>query len=207
VRLKDFEELHRDAALIALDKPSGLLAVPGRGPDKADCLAARVQRRYPGAKVVHRLDRDTSGVMVMALTRQAERSLARQFQTRRVAKRYVAIVAGRVADDAGRIDLPLRKDMTRRYVHLVDRQRGKPAVTDYHVIDRLADRTRLALSPVTGRSHQLRVHLRAIGHPILGDRLYGDGASAARLMLHAERLELTHPTTGEAMALAAPCPF
>lgn len=205
--MNDYDELHRDSALIALDKPSGLLAVPGRGPDKADCLAVRVQRWHPAAKVVHRLDRDTSGVMVMALTRQAERSLARQFQTRRVAKRYVAVVAGRVADDAGRIDLPLRKDMTRRYVHLVDHRQGKPAVTDYRVIDRLADRTRLELTPITGRSHQLRVHLRAIGHPILGDPLYGDAASAARLMLHAERLELTHPTTGEATAFAAPRPF
>jgi len=205
--LKDFEQIHCDSALIALDKPSGLLAVPGRGPDKADCLATRVQRLYPDARVVHRLDRDTSGVMVMALTRQAERSLARQFQTRRVAKRYIAVVAGGVAEDRGRIDLPLRKDMTRKYVHIVDHARGKPAVTDYRVIDRLADRTRLELAPLTGRSHQLRVHLRAIGHPILGDPLYGDADAAPRLMLHAQRLELTHPTTGEAIAFAAPRPF
>lgn len=205
--MPDYTIVHLDEALIALDKPSGLLAVPGRGPDKADCLAARVRRDFPAAKVVHRLDRDTSGIMVMALTRQAERSLARQFQTRRIAKRYIAVAAGRFADDSGTIDLPLRKDMTRPYVHMVDHEHGKPAVSDYTVIERDTDRTRLLLEPRTGRSHQLRVHLRERGHPILGDPLYGDATAADRLMLHAHRLELAHPMTGDRLMLVSDCPF
>ena len=205
--MPDYQVIHADGALLALDKPSGLLAVPGLGADKADCLAARVRLDYPEARVVHRLDRDTSGVMVMALGRDAERRLARQFQGRTVEKLYEAVVAGRVAGDRGRIDLPLRKDLEQRFRHRVDPERGKPAVTDWRVLERHADRTRLALQPRTGRSHQLRVHLRAIGHPILGDPLYGDASAAPRLMLHAAEITLDHTTEGRRMSFASPCPF
>jgi tRNA pseudouridine32 synthase/23S rRNA pseudouridine746 synthase len=205
--LPDLNVIHRDAAILVADKPSGLLAVPGRGADKADCLAARVQNVAPTAKVVHRLDRDTSGAMVFALSREAERSLARQFQTRRVAKRYVAVVSGVVAGEQGEVDLPLRKDLDRKFVHIVDEQRGKEAITRYTVIERQGDRTRLLLEPLTGRSHQLRVHMQALGHPILGDPLYGRACSGQRLMLHAERITFEHPVTAERLSFAAPCPF
>ena len=199
--------ISEDSAILVVAKPTGLLAVPGRGADKADCLARRVQAKYPSARVVHRLDRDTSGVMVLALTRAAERSLARQFQTRRVGKRYIAVVAGVVADDRGQIALPLRKDMERKYVHIVDRQQGREAVTRFAVIERQGNRTRVLLEPLTGRSHQLRVHMQAMGHPICGDPLYGDARSAPRLMLHAESIAFQHPATGEAVSYTSACPF
>lgn len=205
--MPDLNVIHHDAAILVADKPSGLLAVPGRGADKADCLAARVQNVAPTAKVVHRLDRDTSGVMVFALSREAERSLARHFQTRRVAKRYIAVVSGVVAAEQGEVDLPLRKDLDRKFVHIVDEQHGKEAITRYTVIERQADRTRLLLKPLTGRSHQLRVHMQALGHPILGDPLYGQRCSGPRLMLHAQRITFEHPVTAERVSFVSPCPF
>ncbi len=209
--------LHRDAWLIAVDKPSGLLAVPGRGADKADCVLARAAAALaeeagaaadaPRPLVVHRLDRDTSGVMIFGLDPATQRALSGAFAGRRVAKRYLAVVRGRVDPDTGCIDAPIRKDMTRKYVHIVDPQHGKPARTRWRVLDRQADRTRLELTPTTGRSHQLRVHLAHLGHPVLGDPLYGDAGAAARLMLHAASLQLDHPHTGRPLELASPCPF
>jgi len=184
--------------------------VPGIGPDKQDCLAARVRGPFPGARIVHRLDRDTSGVIVMALDAEAHRQLSIQFQERQAGKTYIAVVHGIVADDAGEIDLPIRKDRDHPPLQIVDRERGRPSVTRWRIVERLADRTRLELTPLTGRSHQLRIHLREIGHPILGDVLYAPAevrALADRLLLHAHRLAIVHPGTAAPMTFTAPCPF
>lgn len=202
--------LFRDERLIVLDKPTGLLSVPGIGPEKADCLAARVAAVHAGARIVHRLDRDTSGVIVMALDAEAHRQLSIQFQERQVSKRYVALVAGEVADDAGEIDLPIRKDLDDPPRQMIDYVHGRPSVTRWRVLSREGDRSRLELMPVTGRSHQLRVHLKAIGHPVLGDDLYAPPAARAladRLCLHAASLEFSHPSTAAPMRFEAPCPF
>lgn len=204
--------LYQDARLLVLDKPSGLLAVPGRGEHLADCLASRAQATFPDARVVHRLDRDTSGVLAMALGLESQRALARQFEERQVEKVYVAIVAGSVAGDAGEIDLPLAKDFEQAQPprHRVDHQRGRSAVTRWRVLERDARQTRLELRPLTGRSHQLRVHLESLGHPILGDPIYAEGSArsaSARLLLHALRLTFAHPEGGRVIECTAPCPF
>jgi tRNA pseudouridine32 synthase/23S rRNA pseudouridine746 synthase len=204
--------LHVDEALLVLRKPSGLLSVPGRGEERADCVASRIQARYPEARVVHRLDMATSGLMVFGLGLDAQRALGRAFETRRVDKRYEAVVAGRVTADAGQVDLPLLCDWPNRPRQMVDRERGKPALTHWRVQERdpLGAHSRVALHPITGRSHQLRVHLAALGHPILGDELYGDAASrhaAPRLLLHACRLGLPHPVTGEWLTFEDLAPF
>ena len=199
--------LHTDDAIVVVDKPAGLLSVPGIGAENQDCLVARLSQRFPGVRIVHRLDQHTSGVMVLARTADAHRTLSKSFEARQVEKRYVAIVAGRVIDDEGEITLPLRKDMTRRSRHIVDHEQGKPAITRWNVLERGPHWSRLALFPLTGRSHQLRVHLSAIGHPILGDDLYAPpevAQRAARLMLHAERLAFAHPSTGAHMIFQAP---
>jgi len=198
--------LHVDQHLIVLDKPAGLLAVPGR--TEADCLAARAQARWPDALVVHRLDMATSGLMVLARGVAAQRRLGAAFAERRVHKTYVAVVHGLVAGDAGEIDLPLAADWPRRPRQQVDWQRGKPALTRWRVLarDAAATRTRLALEPVTGRSHQLRVHLQALGHPIVGDALYGQ-AEGERLLLHAQQLGLPHPADAGWREFSAPAPF
>jgi len=207
--------LHVDAHLLAFDKPSGLLSVPGRGADKSDCVAARALAQWPDARVVHRLDQPTSGVIVFARGLEMQRVLSDAFAQRRVGKRYVAIVDGWPGDDAGVIELPLIADWPNRPRQRVDVVGGKPALTRWSVLSReiAADGTRcarLALSPETGRSHQLRVHLQAIGHPILGDALYADDAvqiRAPRLLLHAEALSLAHPATGADLWIESPSPF
>ncbi len=202
--------LRDDGRLLAFDKPSGLLSVPGIGPEKADCLVARAQEWWPGARIVHRLDRDTSGVIVLARDADTHRFLSIEFQERRVAKRYVAVVAGTVAGDQGEVDLPIRKDLDDPPRQRVCHEHGRPSLTRWRVLDRAADRTRLEVRPVTGRSHQLRLHFTAIGHPILGDDLYGDARTrdaAPRLLLHAERLELAHPDDASPVVLSAPPPF
>jgi tRNA pseudouridine32 synthase/23S rRNA pseudouridine746 synthase len=204
-----------DDHLIVLDKPAGLLSVPGRGLDKADCLASRVQSHYPDALVVHRLDMDTSGLIVMARGRGAQRMLSRAFAQRQVHKRYIAIVAGRMmpaAEDWGTVELPLICDWPRRPMQKVDLERGKPSVTRWRVLDYdvETDATRVELEPVTGRSHQLRVHLSELGHPILGDPLYAPEEirnRTPRLMLHSARLQLPHPATGEVRAFESSPPF
>ena len=205
-----FATIYQDAQLIVLDKPSGLLAVPGRGPDLQDCLSARVQAMLPMALVVHRLDRDTSGLMVMALTPEVQRELSRQFAERVVEKTYVAVVHGCPRDSEGTICLPMRKDFDRPPRHKIDPEQGRSAETHWRVLERSSDRARLELKPFTGRSHQIRLHLAAIGHPILGDPLYADGevlAMAPRLLLHAERLEINQPVTGERLNWRSTCPF
>lgn len=209
-----FETIYQDDHLLVLDKPSGVLAVPGRGPELQDCLSARVQAVMPAALVVHRLDRDTSGLMLMALTQQAQRDLSRQFAERAVDKRYLAVVWGSPADSHGSIDLPLRKDFDRPPRHKIDLLSGKPAHTAWRVVERIDDgqsvRTRLEVRPSTGRSHQIRIHLASLGHPILGDNLYAHAealALAPRLLLHAVRLSLRHPADGRMMAWESACPF
>lgn len=203
----------RDDALLVIDKPSGLLAVPGR--TVADCVAARVQAEFADALVVHRLDMATSGLFVMARGAAAQRALGSAFARREIDKRYVAVVDGLVmppaGDGWGEIALALAADWPQRPRQKVDAG-GKPALTRYRVLahDGQLRRSRVELQPVTGRSHQLRVHLAATGHPILGDALYAPPAvqaQSARLQLHASALELTHPTRGERVAFASPPPF
>lgn len=207
------EFLFTDDTLLVLDKPSGLLSVPGRGPDKADCLAARAQVLYPDARVVHRLDMDTSGLMVMARGAAMQRALSHAFAARAVTKRYVAVVAGRLeAPEAGwgTIDLPLIGDWPNRPRQMVDLVRGKPSVTHWRVLGHEGETTRVELEPVTGRSHQLRVHLAALGHPVLGDPLYASPAQrdlAGRLLLHACSLGFGHPERGVALTFESPAPF
>jgi tRNA pseudouridine32 synthase/23S rRNA pseudouridine746 synthase len=198
--------LHEDAHLLVLDKPPGLLSVPAKPPGPADCLEARVRAAFPEALLVHRLDRDTSGVIAFARTRLAQRHLGWQFERRQVRKSYVARVAGAVAGASGRIELPLACDWPNRPRQMVT-PHGKPALTDWQVIAREPGATRLRLTPLTGRSHQLRVHLAAIGHPILGDPLYGDPSAAPRLQLHAESLGFRHPDGGAPVAFRVEAPF
>ncbi|MBP7000164.1 RluA family pseudouridine synthase [Amaricoccus sp.] len=199
--------VHVDDALLVLDKPSGLHTVPAKPPGTQDCLEARAKAAFPGARLVHRLDRDTSGIVVMARTALAQRHLGWQFERRQLEKTYVARVAGEVAAEAGRIELPLIADWPNRPRQMVCHLRGKPAVTEWRRLAREAGATRLELRPLTGRSHQLRVHLLAIGRPILGDPLYGDPASADRLQLHAACLRLRHPDGGAWIAFSAAVPF
>jgi len=202
-----FEILHSDDAFVAVNKPSGLLTVPGRGPDKQDCLYRRVLENFPDALMVHRLDMDTSGLVLFACSPEAQRNISMQFERREISKTYIAVVEGVVVEDAGRVDYPLRKDMAQRLPpkHLVDCVRGKKALTEWQVLERGVSTTRLALFPRTGRSHQLRVHMQSIGFPIVGDPIYGHPAE--RLMLHAEVLELHHPSTGEPIRLECSAPF
>jgi len=219
----DFALLHADDSLIVVDKPEGLLAVPGRGADKQDCLATRVQSHWSDALVVHRLDMATSGLMLLARGAAAQRALSMAFESREVYKRYIAVVAGIIGEsgdnndgDRGSIDLPLAADWPRRPMQKVDHIAGKPALTRWRILERDPRllQTRLELEPVTGRTHQLRVHLQAIGHPIIGDRLYPiagaptDAEPAApRLLLHASKLALSHPVTGARLSFDCPAPF
>jgi tRNA pseudouridine32 synthase/23S rRNA pseudouridine746 synthase len=202
--------LHADEQLIVCDKPAGLLAVPGRGDAGQHHLLGWLRERWPDADVVHRLDMATSGLMVFARGPEAQRRLSAQFAQREVDKAYVALVAGEVDGDEGEISLPLGPDWPRRPMQRVDLERGKPSLTRWRVLARLPGRTRVGLTPVTGRSHQLRVHLLALGHPILGDTLYAPPAVAAaapRLLLDACALALRHPATGESLRFERPPPY
>lgn len=204
--------LYVDEQLVVLDKPAGLLAVPGRGADKQDCLSARARALWPDALVVHRLDMATSGVFLMARGLHVQRVLSRAFAEREVDKRYLAVVAGRLGDvDAeGVIDLPLAADWPNRPRQQVDLAHGRPSTTRWRVVAADDATTRVELEPVTGRTHQLRVHLQAAGHPMVGDALYAPEAVQAlapRLLLHATRLALPHPATGEPVAFASTAPF
>ncbi|MEM6439223.1 MAG: RluA family pseudouridine synthase [Pseudomonadota bacterium] len=205
--------LHADAAILVVDKPAGLLSVPGKAPGLADCLAARAEAAFPGARIVHRLDRDTSGVMVLARDARAQRILGLQFEKRQVAKLYEALAAGR-REGAGRIEAPLTADWPERPRQKIDAKAGRPAVTDWQALGPVAalprPATRFALTPLTGRSHQLRVHLAALGHPILGDALYAPDPvfeAAPRLMLHGRALSLRSPLDGAPLRFASPPPF
>lgn len=200
--------LHVDDALIVAAKPAGMLAVPGRGPEKQDCLSRRVQDRYADALVVHRLDMDTSGLICFARGAESQRRLSRAFAERTVGKRYVACVLGRLQGEGWQeIDLPLAVDWPNRPRSRVDHAHGKPSRTRWRVIGYEAGATRLDLEPVTGRSHQLRVHLAALGFPILGDPLYGPPMAAGRMKLHATALVLPHPQDGRLVEFVSPPPF
>ena len=206
-----FELVHEDAGFLVVNKASGLLSVPGRGPDKQDCLIHRVQAVYPDALAVHRLDMATSGLLLLARGAPMHRQLSMLFQERQVAKRYIAVLAGRLAVEIGEVDLPLICDWPNRPKQKVDFESGKSSLTKYRLLsrDKAALLSRVVLEPVTGRSHQLRVHLASIGHPILGDALYAGTAAtrAERLLLHASNLSLPHPLTAEPLSLHCPTPF
>lgn len=201
--------LHADHEILVVAKPAGLLSVPGRGEGKSDCLIERLRGAFPTVLLVHRLDQDTSGVMVFGLTPHAQRTLSKQFEDRKVRKTYVARLDGRLEPKTGTVDLPLIVDWPNRPRQKVDHAEGRPAQTDWRVIRASDQETRVRLFPLTGRSHQLRVHMAETGHAILGDPLYATGAAAdhPRLMLHAENLRLRHPDSGEQISFNQPAPF
>jgi len=196
------DTLYADEHLLVFNKPSGLHSVPGKGEDKQDCLSGRAQAAYPDALVVHRLDRDTSGLVVMARGKAMQRILNAAFADREVSKRYTAMVAGQPAAEHGQIDLPIMVDWPNRPLRKIDHAEGKPSCTRWWLRAVHGDRSLVELEPVTGRTHQLRIHLASIGHPILGDSLYAPPAvlaQSSRLLLHAHQLALRHPATGAAM--------
>jgi tRNA pseudouridine32 synthase/23S rRNA pseudouridine746 synthase len=207
--------LYADEALLVLNKPAGLLSVPGRGEDKQDCLSVRVQRLYPDALIVHRLDMATSGLLVMGRGAAAQRALNEAFASRAVTKRYIAIVDGLVApgaDSWSSIDLPIVVDWPNRPRRIIDPQHGKPSQTRWRLLSHnlAAATSRVELEPVTGRSHQLRVHLLAMGHAIAGDALYASPrvlAMSDRLLLHAQEIGLKHPVTDAPLHFVCPAPF
>jgi tRNA pseudouridine32 synthase / 23S rRNA pseudouridine746 synthase len=212
----DFDLIFEDSALLVFNKPSGLLSVPGKGPEKADCLRTRVQQVYPEALTVHRLDMSTSGILLMARSAELHRTLSIAFQDREVKKRYVAVVDGQMLEKPSEewqlIDKPIATDWINRPLQKIDPIEGKASQTHYKIVsyDAATDTTRLELAPITGRTHQLRVHLQSLGHPILGDHLYASPevmAKSARLMLHASQLTFTHPVTGDALDLHCNAPF
>ena len=201
--------VHEDHEILVVNKPSGLLSVPGRGEHLADCLISRIQEAFPQALLVHRLDRNTSGIMVFAMTPHAQRHLGLQFEKRQIKKTYVARVWGRLEPKTGQVDLPLIVDWPNRPRQMVDYENGKPAQTDWRVLKSTDQESRVRLMPKTGRSHQLRVHMLALGHPILGDPFYAEGEARdfERLMLHSEELRLRHPDGGEGMRFRAKASF
>ncbi len=209
--LSQIEIVHQDAALLVINKPTLLLSVPGRAYDNKDCLVTRLQENgYPEALIVHRLDWETSGLIVLARDADSHRELSRQFHDRETEKAYTALCWGQPELDSGRIELPLRYDLPTKPRHVVDFEQGKHALTYWRVLERFERHCRVELTPITGRSHQLRVHMLSIGHPLLGDRLYANPEALAaheRLCLHASMLSLSHPHTGERLRFDSPAPF
>ena len=201
--------LHEEQDFLLINKPTRLLSVPGRHPQNRDSVISWLEVDYPGVSIVHRLDFDTSGVMVIPRNKRALSDISKQFQARSVSKHYTAVVAGLMAQDEGVIDLPIAAGEGPKYK--ICQQTGKPSLTEYQVLarDEKAQTTRVFLHPITGRSHQLRLHLQAVGHPILGCEFYaGDFAKAAsRLLLHATDLSFTHPVTGEPVFISSPPEF
>lgn len=198
--MQAIEILWQDEHLLVVNKPPGLLTVPGRGPEKQDCLINRLLVPHPNSRIVHRLDQPTSGIVIVPQSYTALKHIGRQFETRQVSKEYIAVVAGLLDTDSGEVNLPLICDWPNRPRQMVDHENGKNALTHYRVLERRADdcTTRVRLTPVTGRSHQLRVHMQSLGHPIVGDTLYAPDAiaqSSPRLKLHARHIEFTHPVT------------
>ena len=199
--------LYEDDDLLLVRKPHLLLTIPGRHPLNKDCLITRLQQRYPSASIVHRLDLDTSGIMVIPLNKATHAHISRQFQERKVEKSYYAIVFGVVEQDRGEVDLPIAPDWSNRPRQKICSERGKQALTRFEVLQRQTDRSRMLLKPVTGRSHQLRIHMRELGHPILGCDMYAHEEAlqmSPRLLLHAATLAFTHPASGE--WLSGECP-
>jgi tRNA pseudouridine32 synthase/23S rRNA pseudouridine746 synthase len=201
------EYIYCDQWLLVANKPAGLLCVPGRGEDKQDCLSSRIQHDFSDALIVHRLDMATSGLVVFARGKAMQGRLSEMFRERLVAKRYVAVVEGTMASDDGEIDLPVGADWPNRPMQKIDAEHGKPSLTRYRVLARNMGSTRVELEPVTGRTHQLRIHMAAIGHPIMGDALYGDATASPRLLLHAQSLAFSHPVTQISLQLTCPAAF
>lgn len=203
------EVLHLDHEVILVNKPAGLLSVPGKGPALADCLLSRVQTAFPDALLVHRLDRDTSGVMIFAMTPYAQRHLGLQFEKRMTKKTYIARVWGVPAEKTGTVDLPLIVDWPNRPRQMVCHETGKQAQTDWRVVKDEGISARVRLTPHTGRSHQLRVHMLSLGHPILGDPFYASGEALDydRMMLHSEELRFKHPDGGQSTRVRSKAPF
>lgn len=202
--------IHEEADFVIVDKPSGLLSVPGKDPALSDSLQRRAEARWPAAGMVHRLDKDTSGVMVIALNKRAHARIAIQFEKRTAEKSYVARVWGDLAGDSGLVDQPIAVDWENKPRQRIDHERGREARTEWRVLAREGGVTRVGLHPLTGRTHQLRVHMMSLGHPVLGDAFYATGAALAaadRLQLHAETLSFAHPVTGERVTFAVPAPF
>ena len=205
--------VHEDEAFVVIDKPSGMLSVPGRGPEKADCVTARVRELYLGVPEnpeVHRLDMDTSGLLVVARTREAHRALSMQFQRRETRKQYVALLEGELAGESGTIELPFRLDIENRPHQIYDPVHGKLGTTHWRKLAIEGGRTRIAFEPITGRTHQLRVHAaheRGLGIPIVGDPLYGSGTGPAQLKLHATELGFCHPGSGAELTFHSPASF
>lgn len=204
--------VYQDDYLLAVNKPAGLLSVPGRGEDKQDCLLSRIQAVYPSAMAVHRLDMATSGIMLLALNADSHRQLGALFENRQVDKTYIAVVSGLLSQDKGEIDAPLICDWPNRPRQMIDYERGKHARTVFHVIDRDAvnNTTRVELKPLTGRSHQLRVHMLSIGHPVVGDELYNaadNNAGYTRMLLHASGLCFRHPRSDDKVVINSPVDF
>lgn len=208
--IADEDILFADAEIVVVTKAADLLSVPGRGEDKQDCLWKRVQQRFSTAKTIHRLDYPTSGVMVLALTAESHRHISIQFQERQTQKVYQAVVAGQLENKSGLIDQPLRCDWDNRPRQIIDYKEGKSAQTHWQVLEELDDATRVELKPITGRSHQLRVHMQYLGHPILGDRFYAlpeQVARSPRMLLHAQSLVFSHPVSGESLSFTSAVPF
>lgn len=202
----DLSVAYIDDHLIVADKPSGLLSVPGRAAENQDCVVTRLQALYPDALTVHRLDMVTSGLLLHGRGKDMQVALSKLFEARQVHKRYVALVEGELAGSSGEIALPLRCDWDNRPRQMVDWQLGKPAHTRWQLLGHEGGNSRVLLEPVTGRSHQLRLHLASIGHPIVGDVMYG-ARPAPRVCLHAAELGFAHPISGQAVLLHSPVPF
>lgn len=202
--------IHQDDDLLVLDKPHGLLTVPGKHEDHRDCLEARAQQAFPEARIVHRLDMDTSGLIVLAMNKAAHRHLGLQFERRHTEKVYRARIWGHPAEKSGVINLPLRCDWPNRPLQMVDHEEGRAAETAWEITHQDPQTSDVLLYPKTGRSHQLRVHMLALGHPIIGDKFYAKGdalAASDRLCLHAEKLAFYHPNGGAWQIFESPCPF
>ncbi|TVU69732.1 RluA family pseudouridine synthase [Cobetia crustatorum] len=207
-----YRVLYADDDILLIDKPTGLLSLSGKHPLNLDSLHHRLVKEYPTAKLLHRLDFGTSGIMLVALNKPANGNLTRQFQDRTISKSYTAILHGHLADDTGRISLPIAKDVDHFPLQKICHDTGKTAISDFRVIERLEapQRTRVEFTPVSGRTHQLRIHSQQIDHPILGCDLYATDEAffmAERLMLHAEMIAFDHPVSGERMEVRSPCPF
>jgi len=202
--------IHQDDDILVLSKPANLLSVPGKEADMRDSMETRAQNAFPSAKVVHRLDRGTSGIFIMALNENAHRHLGLQFEKRQTSKTYIAKVSGIMTPKTGKLELPLRTDWYNRPKQMVDTYMGREAITRWKVLEHFEDSSMVELYPETGRSHQLRVHLMELGFPILGDTFYNHevpNRSPERMLLHAQSLEIRHPTNGECVTFVDPCPF
>jgi tRNA pseudouridine32 synthase/23S rRNA pseudouridine746 synthase len=201
--------LYEDKDFVAIHKPAGLLSVPGKHPDHSACAVSYLQQTHPDALIVHRLDMDTSGILLLALNKPAHRALSIEFQERRVTKHYCALCHGQLLQPQGRVQLPMRCDWDNRPKQIVDFIHGRSAQTDWELVEQFDNFFSVKLFPITGRSHQLRVHMQSLGHPILGDRFYAGELAEhqPRLMLHAESLTLRHPTTGTSLNIYCPTPF